>query len=51
MVYINLGLMDLLKETNLEYRVKITQVLSLSPVDQRLVDKLLLVFKVAVINM
>jgi hypothetical protein len=51
MVYINLDLMDLLKVTSQEYQVKIiTQVLCLSPVDQKLVDRLLLVYRVAVIS-
>jgi len=53
MVYINLHLVDLLKVTNQEFQVKITittQVLCLSQVDQKLVDKLLLVYKAAVIN-
>ena len=52
MVYINLGLMALLKVTNPEYLVKIiTQDQCLSRVDQKLVDKLQLVSKLAVINM
>ena len=52
MVYINLGLMALLKVTNREYLVKIiTQDLCLSLVGQKLVDKLQLVSKLAVINM
>lgn len=51
MVYIKLDLMDLLKVTNQEYQVKIiTQALFLSPVDQKLVDRLLLVSRVAVIS-
>ena len=52
MVYINQHLVGLPKVINQEYQVKITtQGLCLSPVDQRLADKLQLVFKLVVINM
>ena len=51
MASINLDLMDLPKATNQEYQVKITtQALCLSRVDQKPVDRLLLVCRVAVIS-